>query len=114
MNRPRIYNSPLVGFIQTWRRTTVYLQANLYPDSSPLGPAINLSHQLGLGWDSQPAEAITWKNRAMPAGFSSLLKFDRTNIEKSSFFSLASIDFGMRRPRAFLFASQWSTTLAAF
>jgi CubicO group peptidase (beta-lactamase class C family) len=60
---------------------TAYLEANLYPESSSLEQAINLSHQLGLGWDSQPADTITWKNGAMPAGFSSLLKFDRTKKE---------------------------------
>jgi CubicO group peptidase (beta-lactamase class C family) len=55
-----------------------FLRANVFPEKSPLAEAIQLSHKLGLGWDSEPGVLPISKNGAMPAGFASFLILDPT------------------------------------
>jgi CubicO group peptidase (beta-lactamase class C family) len=53
-----------------------YLDANLHPEKFPsLTAAIRLSHEKGLGWDSEPGATVIQKNGAM-SGFGSLMRFN--------------------------------------
>lgn len=55
----------------------IFLAANLRPDHSELGQAMQLSQKLGLGWDSLPGVLPTWKDGLM-SGFATDIRFDPT------------------------------------
>jgi CubicO group peptidase (beta-lactamase class C family) len=66
------------GIVSNLEDMMKFLEANAHPSHSKLREAIELSHSLGLGWDSEPGKLPISKNGAMPSGFSSFMVFDPT------------------------------------
>jgi CubicO group peptidase (beta-lactamase class C family) len=66
------------GVFSTLHDMLLFLQANMAPDASLLGRAMDLSQSLGLGWDSLPGQQPTKKNGLMTDGFATDIEFDRT------------------------------------
>ena len=80
--------APAGGIVSTLPDMMKYLRANIRCSPNLLGRAMSLSHQLGLGWDSNPSDGIVWKN-GQSAGFASLFAFDR--VHETGIFVLSNM-----------------------